>query len=220
MDRIWTNILEADDGCWLARHMLETFAVALIEPDARRRAHISFASSQAGVHLEPYESAHELQVLADKRAVLVHDDGQQLAETLDRCDRAGHWIPIVAYSEQPTSTRVAEAIFAGALDYLALPFSPADLSLSLERVRERADVVGKRREDAVKARTRLENLSAREHEVVTGMAQGLTNKAIARRLQISPRTVEIHRANAIGKLGVETSSEALMLAFAATQGDR
>ena len=131
-------MLEADDSCWLARHMLETFPVALIEPDARRRAQISFASSQAGLHLEPYESAHELQGLADKRAVLVHDDGQQLAETLDRCDRAGHWIPIVAYSEQPTSTRVAEAIFAGALDYLALPFSPADLSLSLERVRERA----------------------------------------------------------------------------------
>lgn len=198
--------------------MLAPLPVALVEPDARRRAEISYSCSQAGLHIEPFESASELHVLTQKCAVLVHDVGQGLAETLVQLDRVGCWLPIVTYAVQPASIRVAEAIGVGALDYLTWPFSPADLLLSLERVRERGEVVRKWRVDSVNARTRLKNLSDREHEVITGMSEGLSNTAIAKRLQISPRTVEIHRANAIGKLGVGTSIEAIILAFAATRG--
>ena len=64
------------------------------------------------------------------------------------------------------------------------------------------------------ARRNYERLSGREQEVISGMAEGLTNKAIAERLQISPRTVECHRSNAISKLGVVTSREAILLALA------
>lgn len=200
--------------------MINTRPIALVEPDARRRAQISHASAAAGLHIEPFESARELHGFADKCAVLIHDEGLVLAETLDCCDRAGQWLPIIAYAADPNSIRVAEAVFAGALDYLAWPFGPAELRLSLERIGERGEVVGKRRADVVRASNRLRNLSNREQQVVTGMADGLTNKAIARRLQISPRTVEIHRANAIGKLGVESSSEAIILAVTAAADRR
>lgn len=200
--------------------MLESRPIALVEPDARRRAQISHASAQVGLHVEPFENPGELQVLAEKRAILIHDEGRVLVDTLEHCDRVGRWLPIVAYAAHPASIRVAEAIFAGALDYLAWPFSSADLRLSLQRIRERGEVVGKRRADAAQARTKLSVLSGREHEVVTGMAEGLTNKAIAKRLQISPRTVEIHRSNAIGKLGVGTSNEAIILAFTAARSER
>lgn len=198
--------------------MINTRPIALVEADARRRAQISHASAAAGLHIEPFESPMELTVLDDKCAVLIHDEGQVLMQTLECCDRIGRWLPVVAYSAEPNSIRVAGAVFAGALDYLAWPFSAADLRLSLERIGERGEVVGKRRADAARASTKLKNLSGREHQVVLGMADGLTNKAIARLLDISPRTVEIHRANAIGKLGVETSSEAIILAVTAANG--
>jgi two-component system response regulator FixJ len=66
---------------------------------------------------------------------------------------------------------------------------------------------------------RLQVLTSREREVLDGLAEGLPNKTIAYDLGISPRTVEIHRANLMTKLGVRSLSEALRLAFAA-QEDR
>jgi two-component system response regulator FixJ len=63
----------------------------------------------------------------------------------------------------------------------------------------------------------LKVLTPREREVLDGLAQGLPNKTIAYDLGISARTVEIHRANLMGKLGARSLSEALRLAFAAQE---
>ena len=65
------------------------------------------------------------------------------------------------------------------------------------------------------AAVRLQALTPRERDVLDGLAQGLPNKTIAYDLGISPRTVEIHRANLMTKLAVRSLSEALRLAFAA-----
>ena len=69
--------------------------------------------------------------------------------------------------------------------------------------------------DADEAATRLQLLTAREREVLDGLAKGLPNKSIAYDLGISPRTVEIHRANLMAKLEVKSLSDALRIAFAA-----
>ena len=65
------------------------------------------------------------------------------------------------------------------------------------------------------AAVRLQALTARERDVLDGLADGLPNKTIAYDLGISPRTVEIHRANLMTKLDVRSLSEALRIAFAA-----
>ena len=65
------------------------------------------------------------------------------------------------------------------------------------------------------AAVRLQALTPRERDVLDGLAQGLPNKTIAYDLGISPRTVEIHRANLMSKLQVRSLSEALRIAFAA-----
>jgi two-component system response regulator FixJ len=62
---------------------------------------------------------------------------------------------------------------------------------------------------------KLQALTSRERDVLNGLAKGLPNKTIAYDLGISPRTVEIHRANVMSKLGVRSLSEALRFAFAA-----
>jgi len=66
---------------------------------------------------------------------------------------------------------------------------------------------------------RLKALTAREHDVLLGLVRGHPNKTIAYDLGISPRTVEIYRANLMTKLGVQSLSEVLRIAFAAGLGD-
>ena len=68
---------------------------------------------------------------------------------------------------------------------------------------------------ASEAAVKLQALTPREREVLDGLAKGLPNKSIAYDLGISPRTVEIHRANVMTKLGVRSLSDALRIAFAA-----
>ena len=68
------------------------------------------------------------------------------------------------------------------------------------------------------AEKRLAHLSPRERDILDGLVDGLTNKGIANSLDISPRTVEIHRANMMDKLGVDSLSAALRIAFAAGLG--
>jgi DNA-binding NarL/FixJ family response regulator len=65
------------------------------------------------------------------------------------------------------------------------------------------------------ARSRIERLTPREREVLSGVAGGLSNRAIAEQLAISPRTVEIHRANMLQKIGANHTSEAIRVAIEA-----
>ena len=69
---------------------------------------------------------------------------------------------------------------------------------------------------AREASIRIAGLTIREQDVLRGLASGLPNKTIARDLEISPRTVEVHRANLMAKLKVHSLSEALRIAFSAS----
>jgi two-component system, LuxR family, response regulator FixJ len=107
---------------------------------------------------------------------------------------------------------------AGAVDFIEKPFEKATLISSIEegfRRLSRREAMGDRKKDAD---VRLEALTPRERDVLNGLAEGLPNKTIAYDLGISPRTVEIHRANLMAKLQVRSLSEALRIAFAA-QGE-
>ncbi len=66
------------------------------------------------------------------------------------------------------------------------------------------------------ARSRGQKLTRREREVLEGVADALSNRMIGERLQISPRTVEIHRANMLNKMGASHTSEAICIAIEAS----
>ena len=89
---------------------------------------------------------------------------------------------------------------------------------ALEAGFERLEKSAKRHSRAEEARVKLGVLTARELDVMKGLVRGHPNKTIAYDLDISPRTVEIHRANLMTKLEVRSLSEALRIAFAAGVG--
>lgn len=107
------------------------------------------------------------------------------------------------------------AMKAGAADWLVAPYKDEILftavASSLAVVREQIEA-GRAPETA---RARIASMTPREREVLGGIVSGETNKAIGRRLGISPRTVELHRAHVMERLGVRTLPEAVLLAAAA-----
>lgn len=104
------------------------------------------------------------------------------------------------------------ALKLGAVDFLEKPFNPPALLHMIESTAGTADARAKDRLRERAARCRVESLSPREQEVLGGMLAGGSNKIIARHLKISDRTVEMHRAHLLQKLGATTSSEAVQLA--------
>ena len=108
-----------------------------------------------------------------------------------------------------------EAMKAGAVDFLEKPFDSESLAGAIAVAFERLEQDGAATAHVAKAQATIGRLSQREKDVLGGLIAGRSNKVIAYELDISPRTVEIYRANMMDKLGVHSLSEALRIAFAA-----
>ncbi len=103
-------------------------------------------------------------------------------------------------------------IKAGALDFIEKPFTPGEL---LERLDALDSTVGetlRAKSLTLAAKAKIDSLSPRERDVLERLLAGASNKLIGRALDLSPRTVEMHRAKMLQRLGVETTSEALDIA--------
>jgi two-component system response regulator FixJ len=108
-----------------------------------------------------------------------------------------------------------EAMKAGALDFLEKPYEHEALLETLSAAWSRLEEHSEQSERLKTAKTKIERLSTREVQVLNGLIQGQSNKIIAYELDLSPRTVEIYRANLMDKLEVSNLSEALRIAFTA-----
>ncbi|MDE2342650.1 MAG: response regulator transcription factor [Betaproteobacteria bacterium] len=136
-------------------------------------------------------------------------DGVAVYQALQAKGRHPPVIFLTAYGTIPMSVK---AIKSGALDYLT---KPVDGTLLLERVQEALRQDERlRAHEAVNSemQERLASLTSREHDVMTLAVAGFTNKEIAQRLQISHRTVEIHRARVMHKTGATNLLELARLA--------
>ena len=108
-----------------------------------------------------------------------------------------------------------QAMKAGALDFVEKPYEAETLLRIVDAAFSRLAQDSAAAAHADQARTRIEGLSPRERDVLMGLIEGRANKVIAYELDISPRTVEIYRANLMTKLQVRSLPEALRIAFAA-----
>lgn len=189
----------------------------LVDGDFRRRAAISHCLSGTGLHVEPFEDTPELFSRWPREGLLlVHDSGTAIADLLQHMGQTGDWLPIIAFAEEPAPRRIVEAVLHGAVDYMVWPFDEHQLQESMDLAEDRAkSVAGAKLREAV-ARSRVERLTKREREVLAGVAGGLSNRLIGEKLSISPRTVEIHRANMLNKMGATHTSEAIRIAIEAS----
>lgn len=199
--------------------MADRVTLHILDGDSARRAQLARLAFAAGHHAEIYANAQELLAHAPAGGlVLAQDDpvGQGIPDLITAMMHAGHWLPVIAISDTPETSAVVRAIKAGALDYLAMPSQIAPLNDAVASAAREADAFRAQRARAAEARQRISRLSTREREVLDRLAEGCSNKAIARDLEISPRTVEIHRMKMMGKLGARHAAEAVRLRIEAT----
>ena len=124
-------------------------------------------------------------------------------------------LPVIVQTGHGDVTTAVQAMKAGAVDFLEKPFEKATLLAALDRACRRLDHSEEAADAQQQAEVRIAALTPREREVLRGLVRGHPNKTLAYDLGISPRTVEVHRANVMSKLNVRSLSEALRIAFAA-----
>ena len=196
--------------------MQQAHTLILVDGDSRRRATLSHSLSGHGIHVEPFESVAVLaQSWGGRRGAVIHDSAGSVADLISRMAQHGEWYPIVAFAEEPIASRIVRAMLDGAVDYIVWPFAPEEVLASLERLEDNAEGLGNARMREAVARGRIEKLTDRERVVLDCVASGLSNRKIGEKLEISPRTVEIHRANMLNKLGANHTSEAIRIAIEA-----
>ena len=196
--------------------------VHLVDDDASVRRSVGFMLKTSNYQVQTYESGLELLkrstylspgcVLLDIR--MPGMDGLEVQQALRE---KGVGLPVIIMTGHGDINLAVKAMKAGAVDFIEKPFEKDALLSSLEEGfhrLSRKEVTQDRKKDA---EVRLQALTPRERDVLDGLTQGLPNKTIAYDLGISPRTVEIHRANLMTKLEVRSLSEALRIAFAAQE---
>lgn len=194
--------------------------VHLVDDDETIRRSAGFMLKTSGFQVRTYVSGVEL--LKDARELapgcilldvrMPEMDGLQVQAALKE---RGIGFPVIVMTGHGDVGVAVQAMKAGAVDFIEKPFEKAVMLSAIEEGFARIEQAGRGRARAVEAQTRLQALTPRERDVLEGLVRGHPNKTIAYDLDISPRTVEIHRANLMSKLGVASLSEALRIAFAA-----
>jgi two-component system response regulator FixJ len=117
--------------------------------------------------------------------------------------------PVLGISDDEAGERVD----AGMVARLRTRDRPADQRFDLERLGDRLDSARRRVDEREEALRQIASLSPREVDVLGALTSGAPNKVVADQLSLSVRTVEMHRANLMEKLGVRSFADALRLAF-------
>ena len=187
--------------------------VHVIDPDVRRRARVSRELNTYSLHVEIYEDIQEfLQIAPAEGLVLAADgsEGQRIGEILRT---SSIHLPVVGYAEDPSTGEVVEAMLAGATGFLRWPFDDREFIDTLNRMSNEGELRVRRELFLFEAKTQVESLSRRERQVLTALIGGLSNKQIGEALEISPRTVEIHRSHMMTKLKARSVADAVRMAL-------
>lgn len=193
--------------------------VFVVDDDADVRDSVCALLDSAGIVTEPFDSA--LAFLAaytpERHGCVIADvrmpdmDGIALQEELNKRSSALPVIVVTGHADVPLAVR---AMKAGAADFIEKPFDDEALISSVRRALERADSTRLQATAAQKAGSLIATLSARERQVLELLVAGRSNKVIAYELDISPRTVEIHRAHVMEKMEAKSLSDLVRAALA------
>ncbi len=198
--------------------------VYLVDDDDSVRRSIGFMLKTSGHQVETFESGEDflskVRTLAPGCILLdIRMPGRDGLEVQAQLLERGVTFPVIVMTGHGDIDMAVKAMKAGASDFIAKPFEKASLLSALEHAFHGMEDDDRRHARGNAARVLLNGLTTREREVLAGLVQGYPNKTIGYDLEISPRTVEIHRANLMKKLGVYNLSDLLRIAFAAEEGE-
>jgi len=195
------------------------YTVHIVDDEEPVRKSLAFLLTVAGFTVRVHESATAFLAVAPgiRNGCLVTDlrmpdlTGVELLQRLRGLPAKIPSIVITGHADVPMAV---EAMKAGALDFIEKPFEDEVLIEAIKRAAIEL-VPSEDGQNIDTIRSRLALLSEREREVFTGVVAGLPNKTIAYDLDISPRTVEVHRANVMAKMEARSLPELVRMALAA-----
>jgi len=194
--------------------------VYIVDDDEAVRDSLDLLLSAAGFETLTFDSAESFLAHPREpaRACLLSDirmpgkSGVELLEALQRDDERFPVVLITGHGDVPLAV---DAMKRGARDFIEKPFDDERLILAIEAALEPAKPNGEAATVDTEAAARVAALSRRERQVMEGLIGGLSNKAIARDYGISPRTVEVYRANVMTKMRAGSLAELVQLAMRA-----
>jgi two-component system response regulator FixJ len=136
-------------------------------------------------------------------------------EMLRRLKERNSRFPVIIMTGHGDVPLAVEAMKLGAVDFLEKPFDDDVLIAMIEAALKRAEPEARNEAATREIAERVASLSPRERQVMDGLVAGLSNKAIAREYDISPRTIEVYRANVMTKMQAGSLSELVRLAMRA-----
>lgn len=197
--------------------------VHVIDDDDAVRESLAFLLEAEGLPARVYDSAEAfLAALAAGRIAgcLVTDvrmPGMSGLDLVRRLRELPVELPVVVITGHADVPMAVEAMKAGVLDFIEKPFDDDTLLGMVRRALEARGRVDERQAERAQVAGRLATLTGREREVFDRLVQGAANKVIANDLGISPRTVEIYRANVMTKMAAHNLSELVRMGLLATQ---
>ena len=194
--------------------------VYVIDDDEAMRDSLNFLLDSAGYRVTLFETATSfLEALPRLEFGCVVSDvrmpGIDGIELLKRMKATGNRFPILIMTGHGDVPLAVEAMKLGALDFLEKPFEDERLTAMIEGAIREADTTARTEAVTQDITARIASLSPRERQVMEGLIAGLSNKLIAREYDISPRTIEVYRANVMTKMQANSLSELVRLAMRA-----
>ena len=192
--------------------------VHIVDDDAALRESLEFLMSSAGFTARSFDSAAALLAVARELApgcILtdVRMPGMSGLELVAKLKEIGVRHPVIVLTGHGDVPLAVEAMKAGVHDFLGKPFEDEALLASIRAALAAGDEAGGRDGEKSELRERLAQLTARERDVFDAIVAGDSNKAAAQKLGISPRTVEIYRANVMAKMKAHSLSELVRMAL-------
>jgi two-component system response regulator FixJ len=186
--------------------------VHVVDDDLAVRQSLSFLLASDGLPVRLHESALAfLDAMTDTSTGCIVTDvrmpGIDGIELLRRLKARGFSLPVIVMTGHADVPMAVEAMKEGAVDFIEKPFDD-DMFLAAVRSALRLQEQHAQRDAQItEVQARLQGLSERERQVLEGLVAGKANKVIAYDLGISPRTVEIYRANVMTKMQAGSLSE-------------